>query len=83
MEDSLPNKVDRFMTVLMANQRRLYQYVHDTYVATPASRGKDTASPPADNKNKRVPNSDAESDSTAKRSRRANPRRPSKKTAVQ
>lgn len=28
MEDSLPNKVDRFMTVLMANQRRLYQYVH-------------------------------------------------------
>lgn len=28
MEDPLPNKVDRFMTALMANQRRLYQYIH-------------------------------------------------------
>lgn len=28
MNDPLPNKVDRFMTSLMANQRRLYQYIH-------------------------------------------------------
>ncbi len=28
MNDPLPNKVDRFMTSLMAHQRRLYQYIH-------------------------------------------------------
>ncbi|MBN1396346.1 MAG: sigma-70 family RNA polymerase sigma factor [Pirellulales bacterium] len=28
MENTLPQKVDRFMAALMANQRHLYQYVH-------------------------------------------------------
>jgi RNA polymerase sigma-70 factor, ECF subfamily len=28
MDDQIPSKVDRFMTELMANQRRLYQYVN-------------------------------------------------------
>ncbi len=28
MDDALPDKVDRFMTLLMSHQRRLYQYIH-------------------------------------------------------
>jgi RNA polymerase sigma-70 factor, ECF subfamily len=28
MDDSLPSKVDRFMTELMRHQRRLYQHIH-------------------------------------------------------